>query len=146
MGDFAKEIQSTFKNEWTKAGLNIKFTANWLNQHSDKIFKPYGISNQQYNVLRILRGAKKPITVSDIKSRMIEKSPNTTRLMDKLCDKKLIARTRSENDRRIVYSEITGTGLNMLSEIDIIIKDFESIEKITEAEAKELNRILDKLR
>ncbi len=146
MGDFAKEIQSTFKNEWTKANLNIKYTANWISQQGEKIFGPYGISSQQYNVLRILRGAKKPITVSDIKSRMIEKSPNTTRLMDKLCEKNLIQRSRSENDRRTVYSEITTLGLNMLSDIDKSMKGFENKQNITEAEAKELNRILDKLR
>ncbi|MFK8045693.1 MAG: MarR family transcriptional regulator, partial [Crocinitomicaceae bacterium] len=82
MGDFAKDIQSTFKNDWVKAHLNIKYTANYLSNKTEKFFSDYGISSQQYNVLRILRGAKKPITVSDIRTRMIEKTPNSTRLMD----------------------------------------------------------------
>lgn len=145
MGDFAKDIQSTFKNEWIKAALNIKYTANYLANLSEKFFEPYGLSSQQYNVLRILRGAKKPITVSDIKSRMVEKTPNTTRLMDKLCAKELIKRSRSEADRRTVYSEITKTGLDLLAEID---KSNHTIATnlITEEEAKELNRLLDKIR
>ena len=145
MGDFAKDIQSTFKNDYVKASLNIKYTANYLQQLSEKYFSPHGISGQQYNVLRILRGAKKPITVSEIKSRMVEKTPNTTRLMDKLCTKNLIKRSRSENDRRTVYSEITKSGLKLLSEIDHIeLKT--PLDHLTEKEAKELNRLLDKIR
>jgi MarR family 2-MHQ and catechol resistance regulon transcriptional repressor len=145
MGDFAKDIQSTFKNEWIKAALNVKYTANYLANLSEKFFEPYGISSQQYNVLRILRGAKKPITVSDIKSRMVEKTPNTTRLMDKLCAKQLIKRSRSEADRRTVYSEITQTGLSLLAEIDKTNHTI-ATNLITEEEAKELNRLLDKIR
>jgi DNA-binding MarR family transcriptional regulator len=145
MGDFAKDIQSTFKNEWIKAALNIKYTANYLSNLSEKFFEPYGISSQQYNVLRILRGTKQPITVSEIKSRMVEKTPNTTRLMDKLCAKELIKRLRSESDRRTVYSEITEQGLALLSEIDKKEHDI-GLESITPLEAKELNRILDKIR
>ncbi|MDX1350725.1 MAG: MarR family transcriptional regulator [Putridiphycobacter sp.] len=145
MGDFANDIQSTFKNEWIKAALNIKYTANYLANLSEKFFEPYGISSQQYNVLRILRGAKKPITVSDIKSRMVEKTPNTTRLMDKLCAKELIKRSRSEADRRTVYSEITKSGLDLLAEIDKTNHTI-ATNLITEEEAKELNRLLDKIR
>lgn len=145
MGDFGKDIQSTFPNEQIKARLNISYTANYLANLSDKFFEPYGISSQQYNVLRILRGAKKPITVSDIKSRMVEKTPNTTRLMDKLCAKELIKRARSEEDRRTVYSEITENGLDLLAQIDKKEHDMPT-QQITEAEAKELNRLLDKIR
>jgi len=145
MADFGEDIQSTFKNEWEKAGLNIKYTANFLSNLSEKFFDPFGISSQQYNVLRILRGAKKPITVSDIKSRMIEKTPNTTRLMDKLCAKALIQRSRSDHDRRTVYSEITEKGLALLAKIDH--EDLSSpIKHLTEQEVKELSRILDKIR
>ena len=145
MGDFAKDIQSTFKNEWIKAALNIKYTANYLHNLSEKHFSKYDISGQQYNVLRILRGAKKPITVSEIKSRMVEKTPNTTRLMDKLCAKNFIKRSRSENDRRTVYSEITETGLDLLSEIDQV--DLKTVlHQLTETEAETLNKLLDKIR
>jgi len=146
MGNFAKEIQSAFKNEWAKTNLNIRYTANYLYNLSEKHFSQYGISSQQYNVLRILRGAKKPITVSKIKSRMVEKTSNTTRLMDKLCAKTLIKRSRSESDRRTtVYTEITQNGLGLLLEIDQL--EFKTpLSSLTEEEIKELNRVLDKIR
>ena len=99
MGDIAKDINSTFKNAKIKALINIKYTANWINSHENEFFRPYGISPQQFNILRILRGAGKAIKVQVIKDRMIERAPNATRLMDKLCDKDLIERVRCEHDR-----------------------------------------------
>src|SRR5210317_2026337 len=119
MGDIAKDIQSTFPNEHVKALINIKYTANWLDTIGNELLKPTKISVQQYNILRILRGAGKAITVNSVKERMIQKSPNSTRLMDKLCDKGLIARTRCENDRRVVYVKITDKGLKLLDSIKI---------------------------
>ena len=92
MGDFAKDINSTFPNERVKAMLNIKYTANWLDNIGNEILKEFNISVQQYNILRILRGAGKEITVNTVKARMIQKSPNSTRLMDKLCQKISIMR------------------------------------------------------
>jgi len=145
MGDIAKDINSKFLNEWVKALINIKYTANWLDTIGNEILKPHKISIQQYNILRILRGAKKAITVNTVKDRMIQKSPNSTRLMDKLCNKGLIERTRCENDRRVVYVKISDKGLKLLSKINI--EEFDSyMNSITEEEAKTLNKILDKIR
>jgi DNA-binding MarR family transcriptional regulator len=145
MGDIAKDINSKFPNERVKALINIKYTANWLDNIGNEILKPYKISIQQYNILRILRGSSNALTVKIVKERMIQKSPNSTRLMDKLCDKKLIERTRCENDRRVVYVKITAKGLQLLSNININEFD-EHMNTITEAEAKILNKILDKIR
>jgi DNA-binding MarR family transcriptional regulator len=145
MGDIAKDINSKFPNERVKALINIKYTANWLDNIGNEILKPYKISIQQYNILRILRGSTNALTVKIVKERMIQKSPNSTRLMDKLCDKKLIERTRCENDRRVVYVKITTKGLQLLNNINIDEFD-EYMNTITEAEAKTLNRILDKIR
>ncbi len=145
IGDISKDIQSQFKNEWIKALINIRYTSNWLGGIIDKKFAKYGLSTQQYNVLRILRGAKKSIPVSEVKSRMVEKTPNTTRLMDKLLSKELISRSRSEMDRRVVYVEITTKGLDLLKAIPTD-DDEHILQNITEEEAVELNRILDKLR
>jgi len=145
MGDIGKDIQSTFPNEHVKALINIKYTANWLDTIGNELLKPTKISVQQYNILRILRGAGKAITVNSVKERMIQKSPNSTRLMDKLCDKGLIARRRCENDRRVVYVEITQLGLETIAKIPI--EKFDAyMYKISEEEAKILNTILDKLR
>lgn len=145
MGDLAKDIQSEFANEHVKALINIKYTSNWLDNIGNDILKPHKISIQQYNILRILRGAKKAITVKDVKGRMIQKSPNSTRLMDKLCDKNLIERTRCDSDRRVVYVQITEEGLQLLEEVNI--GEFDKyMMKISLEEAKMLNVILDKIR
>ena len=145
MGDLEKEINSKFDNEYQKAFLNIKFTSSYLSNIADKIFIQYNISSQQYNVLRILRGAKKAIKVSTVKDRMVEKSPNTTRLMDKLVSKDFIIRSRREEDRRAVYVEITQNGLDLVNSINVDDQKT-TLGKISTEEALELNRILDKIR
>lgn len=145
MGDISKDIKSSFKNNKVKALINIKYTSNWLSSIENEYFKPYGISPQQYNILRILRGAKDRVKVQIVKSRMIERSPNATRLMDKLCDKNLIERERCENDRRVVYVKITATGLDLLKNIDDN-KTVSFLEKLTEDEAETLSNLLDKIR
>lgn len=145
MGNFSEEINSKFPNEQVKAMLNIKYTANYLDNIGNSILKPFNISEQQYNILRILRGAKEAITVNAVKDRMIQKSPNSTRLMDKLCDKGFIERVRCENDRRVVYVQINKKGLALLNEINM--DEFNNyINKISEKEAKQLNDLLDKIR
>ena len=145
MGDLGKEINSKFPNEKVKAMLNIKFTAGWLDQIGNRLLKPHNISEQQYNILRILRGASKEIMVAEVKERMIQKSPNTTRLMDKLCEKKLIERSRCENDRRVVFVKISKKGLDLVEKINLT--EFDSyLNRLTEDEAKMLNELLDKIR
>jgi len=145
MGDISKDINSKFKSNKVKALINIKYTANWLSSKEVEYFKPYGISPQQYNILRILRGAAKPIKVQLIKERMIERAQNATRLMDKLCDKKLIERERCEHDRRVVYIHISDVGLQLLSKIDNQSNNY-FIENLTEEEARILSDLLDKIR
>lgn len=146
MGDFSKDINSTFSSEWIKALLNVKYTSNYIDNISEQQFKPLGISGQQYNVLRILRGAKKAITVNTVKSRMIENSPNLTRLFDKLCAKGFVKRTRSETDRRTVFIEITENGLHFLEGIQLTDERLKFEQLLSLEEAKELNRLLDKVR
>lgn len=145
MGDISKDIKSSFKSNKVKALINIKYTSNWLNSKENDFFKPYGISPQQYNILRILRGAKERVKVQIVKDRMIERAPNATRLMDKLCDKKLIERERCEHDRRVVYVKITNQGLELLKMIDEN-KNLSFLEKLTEEEAITLSNLLDKIR
>lgn len=145
MGDLGKEINSKFPNEKVKALLNIKYTAGWLDQIGNDLLKPYNISEQQYNILRILRGAVNEIMVTEVKERMIQKSPNATRLMDKLCEKNLIERSRCENDRRVVFVKISKKGLDLLEKINM--SDFDVyLNRLTESEAKLLNELLDKIR
>lgn len=145
MGDISKDINSTFVNDKVKALLNIIYTANWINSKQNAFFKPFGISPQQFNILRILRGAGKPIKVQTIKARMLERAPNATRLMDKLCDKLLIKRLACSDDRRVVHIEITDKGLDLLNAID---KDFKEdlLENLSDDEAIQLSALLDKIR
>ncbi len=145
MGDISKDINSKFPNNRVKAFINIKYTANWINSKENEFFKQYSISAQQFNILRILRGAKEAIKVKTIKDRMIERAPNATRLMDKLCEKDLINRVRCEHDRRVVYINITKKGEGLLEEIDKNLHlDF--IDNLTEEEATTLSDLLDKIR
>lgn len=145
MGDISKDIKSTFKNNKVKALINIKYTSNWLNSKENEYFKPYSISPQQYNILRILRGAKDRMKVQVVKDRMIERAPNATRLMDKLCDKQLIQRERCDDDRRVVYVRITAKGLELLETIENANK-ISFLDNLTEKEAETLSNLLDKIR
>lgn len=84
MGNIADDVNSRFENNKVKALINILFTAGWITNKQNAFFKPFGISPQQYNILRILKGAGEPLKAQTVKDRMIERAPNATRLMDKL--------------------------------------------------------------
>ena len=145
MGDISKDINTTFINNKVKALLNLIYTANWINSKQNAFFKPFGISPQQYNILRILRGASEAIAVQTIKDRMLERAPNATRLMDKMCSKKLINRVPCPGDRRVVHIEITKDGLSLLKKIDKVFKE-DILENLTDNEAIILSDLLDKIR
>ncbi|MCK0124210.1 MarR family transcriptional regulator [Gelidibacter sp. F2691] len=145
MGNLSEEINSKFANAKIKAMINVLYTANWITNFQNEFFKPFGISPQQYNILKILKGANEPLKVQTIKDRMIDRSPNATRLMDKLHAKDLIKRSPSSQDRRVVFIEITEQGRMLL---DSIADDFNDdlVKNITEEEAQTLSDLLDKMR
>ncbi len=145
MGDLSKDINSTFANNRIKALLNILYTANWVSNHQNDFFKSFGISPQQYNILRILNGADEPLNVQVIKDRMIERAPNATRLMDKLCVKDFIERLPCDHDRRVVKIAITEKGKNLLKSIPSNFNK-ELLKNLTESEAEQLSQLLDKMR
>jgi DNA-binding MarR family transcriptional regulator len=145
MGDISKDINSKFPSKKVKALINIIYTANWLNSHQNAFFKPFGISPQQYNILKILRGAKKSLKVQTIKDRMIERAPNATRMMDKLCAKQFIERIPCPSDRRVVHIEITANGIKLIDEIKKNFKE-DLLENLTDKEATQLSNLLDKIR
>ena len=145
MGDFSKDINSIFPNNKVKAMLNIMFTANWISSYQNSFFKPFKISSQQYNILRILKGAGEPLKVQTIKERMVERSPNATRLMDKLFAKELIERIPCPTDRRVVFIKITEAGLLLLEDISKTNRS-DLFNNLSEEEAGQLSDLLDKLR
>jgi DNA-binding MarR family transcriptional regulator len=145
MGDLAKDINSKFENNRVKALLNIIYTANWITSCQNEFFKDFGISPQQYNILRILNGSGEPLKVQTIKDRMLERSPNATRLMDKLCAKSYIERLPSEHDRRVVKIVITKEGKDLLKSIPRNLNN-DLLKKLNEEEAEQLSDLLDKMR
>ena len=140
--------QEKFKSEYDKMMLNILYTGSWLYNRDASRLKSYDITPEQYNVLRILRGSHpRPMMLTDITSRMLNKSSNATRLVEKLRQKSLVRREICEDNRRQVDISITDKGLAMLKKIDGEAAVFTAgLKRITKAEATELNRILDKLR
>jgi DNA-binding MarR family transcriptional regulator len=141
-------IQLRFKSEFEKAAVNILYTGSWLHGNNSIWLRPFKITPEQFNVLRILRGSHpKAMKLTDITSRMIDKNSNATRLVEKLRQKSLVKRELCPTNRRQVDISITGKGLNLLKRIDLKQSEWiSSLRKISKVEAKELNRILDKLR
>lgn len=147
--EIGKEIkQEKFKNEHQKMLMNIFFTSAWLNQKNAQNLKPFGISTQQYNILRILRGQHpKPATVNLLIDRMLDKNSNASRLVEKLRVKKLVERAISPEDRRAVNVVITKKGLDLLSELDTQEDNFiNELKILSENEAEQVNLFLDKIR
>lgn len=140
--------QKKFKSEHHKLVLNLIYTGNWIQIDSLRFFKKYGLSSQQYNILRILRGQHpNPVNLGLIQERMLDKNSNASRLVDKLKLKKLVERKESKVDRRQIDLTITEKGLELLKEIDPEVDKLKSsYGKLTDEEAKLLNDLLDKLR
>ncbi|HBH24180.1 MAG TPA: MarR family transcriptional regulator [Cytophagales bacterium] len=140
--------QKTFKDPFIKAVININFTSVWLNARQNQVIKPYGISIQQFNILRILKG-QYPNTapLKLLTERMIDKMSNTSRLVEKLRTKNLVERHICPDNRRQVDIIITEKGLELVNEVsDVLDRLFAEINKLSDDEAEELNRLLDKIR
>ena len=140
-------INTKFISEQQKAIVNIRYTSNWLSSIQNSFMKKYDLTMPQFNVLRILRGAKGSINVQTIKDRMVEKSPNLTRLIDKLESKQFLSRSNSSNDKRTILVTITNEGLDVLNRIDIYLKneDFFNLS-LSDDEDNTLSSLLDKVR
>ncbi|MEY4539484.1 MAG: hypothetical protein RLZZ306_1241 [Bacteroidota bacterium] len=140
--------QANFKSPYSKAIINVIYTNNWLQSLQVEIFKPFDLTLQQYNVLRILRGQyPNPITVIAIIERMLDKMSNASRLVDKLLAKDLVIRRLCPHDRRAVDVIITEKGLKLLEELDELQHQWESkLHGLTETEALQLSNLLDKMR
>ncbi len=148
MGDLEKDIQSSFINERVKANLNVLYTANWIYNKMSANLKPFGLTHEQFNVLRILRG-KHPdfMNQKDILARMIAANSNLTLIIKKLIDKKLIRVDQSADDKRAYEINLTDDGLLKLKELDEFISaNKANFSPLSESEAFHLNALLDKIR
>ncbi len=140
--------QEKFISEVEKAAINVLFTASHLHTLSANRLKGHDITPEQFNVLRILRGSHpKKMMLADITCRMLDKSSNATRLVEKLRQKGMVNREICENNRRQVDISITEKGLATLKKIDADPGDWAAaLKNISKSDAQELNRLLDKLR
>jgi DNA-binding MarR family transcriptional regulator len=143
-----KDIQQTnFRNEFQKMSINIIYTANWLNEKMGQILSTEDITQQQYNILRILRGSECPLSTLKIRERMLDKMSDTSRIVDRLIVKGLVEKTACIKDKRLVDITVTKKGLQLLEKLDALNEQIDSIlNGVSEKEAATMNQILDKLR
>ena len=142
--------QPTFRNDTQKAYINLIYTAGWLQVRQAAVFKPFGITLPQYNILRILRGQHPlPATVALLIDRMLDKTSNASRIVDKLEEKKLVTRRVCPANRRAVDIRITNEGLELLNQIEETDNTSPinlSLNNLTTNELQQLSTLLDKIR
>ncbi len=147
--ELEKEIkQPKFKSPYQKAALNIIYTAKWLETKQQDFFKPFGITSSQFNILRILRGQHpNKISGAEVKSRMLDRNSDISRLLDRLIRKKLISKAACPDDKRAADIVITSEGLDVLSQVDGFIDQSEKTNiHLSKEEATQLSLLLDKCR
>lgn len=140
--------QSAFRNEYHKLAINLTFTGIWINNRNIEFLKPFNLTPQQFNILRILRGQiPNPSTVNLLIERMLDKMSNASRIVDRLVSKKLVMRNSCPDDRRRVDIVITDKGIKLLEKIESDEDKWDkSFKNLNFNEASELNNLLDKLR
>ena len=140
--------QKKFTSQKQKALINIAYSSSFVAGHMNSLFKPFNISMQQFNVMRILKGQHPdPVSINDITDRMIDKMSNASRLVEKLRLKNLVERSTCSNDRRQVDVKLTVEGLNLLEILNEKTKvSMSRFDHVTEEEFRTLNDILDKMR
>jgi DNA-binding MarR family transcriptional regulator len=139
--------QPNFRNEFQKMGINLLFTANWLNEQIGKMLSEEGVTQQQYNILRILRGSATPLSTLKIRERMLDKMSDTSRIVDRLIAKELVVKNTCEKDKRLVDITLSPKGLNLVDQLDQFNERIDALLKgINESEAQTMNQILDKIR
>jgi DNA-binding MarR family transcriptional regulator len=149
MMQLQKEIKAKkFENIFQQALVNVIYTYHWSSQQVKEVLTPFDITQQQYNVLRILRGQyPSPCTVNLIKSRILDKMSDTSRIVDRLIQKGFVEKTINNYDKRAVDIIISDKGLSLLKKMDKDV-DFSKFiaPNITTEEAEQLNFLLDKMR
>jgi DNA-binding MarR family transcriptional regulator len=139
--------QHKFRSEYHKMTINLIYTYNWVMEQSRKFFDKADLTPQQFNILRILRGAGQPLSTLQIRQRMLDKMSDTSRIVDRLVRKTLVKKVVCKSDRRLVDVTISEKGLALLENLDAFNDEMESfLTNISPDEAKTLNHLLDKLR
>ena len=139
--------QKTFRNEYQKSVINLIYTYNWMNEKTKAILDRCEITSQQFNILRILRGAGEPLSTLQIRQRMLDKMSDTSRIVDRMVKKSLVRKVICKSDKRLVDITITEKGKKLLDELDKFQDEMDGILKnLSQEEAVTLNTLLDKIR
>jgi DNA-binding MarR family transcriptional regulator len=139
--------QQVFRSEYQKSIINLIYTFNWVNEKLNRRFEPFDITQQQFNILRILRGAGQPLSTLQIRQRMLDKMSDTSRIVDRLVKKGMVKKSVCREDRRLVDVLLTEKGKKLLQSMDGMNEEMESLFKyLSEGEARQLNVLLDKIR
>ncbi len=138
--------QIKFRNDYQKATLNIIYTCNWLQEQVKIFLEPKGITSQQYNILRILRG-QSPLSTLQIRERMLDKMSDTSRLVERLIKKGFVIKQSCQTDKRLVDVTITEKGLALLASLDTDTAGLDNLlSNLSQEESLLLNSLLDKIR
>jgi DNA-binding MarR family transcriptional regulator len=137
-----------FESLEQEAGLNVLRTNDQIQIRFTRLFREYGLTGSQYNILRILRGEGKPLPILEIANRTVTVVPGITGLIDRLEQAGFVQRERCEKDRRVIYVAITAQGTKVLSELDkpVLSHHEKLMGHLSQAELKELSRLLEKVR
>jgi len=136
-----------FNSVYQKAGVNLMFTNSWYTAKLNSFFKEFGLTGKQYNILRILKGAGKPVSTSFIRERLLDKMSDVSRIINRMFDKGLVIKEVCSNDKRLVDIGLTQLGKNKLMEVNAEAEIMDEMFKtLSSEEAEMLNTLLDKLR
>jgi len=139
--------QYKFRNTYQKAGINLIYTYNWMTEKMRLFFEKHGLTPQQFNILRILRGAGEPISTLQIRQRMLDKMSDTSRIVDRLIIKDLVKKVICKTDKRLVDVSITEKGKKLLAKMDRHEEELDALfSNLSDNEAKTFNTLLDKIR
>ena len=137
-----------FRNDYQMAAVNIIYTCNWMTEAFKQMLEPYDITHQQYNVLRILKGSyPEPISTLEIRSRMLDKMSDVSRMVDRLVLKELVTKTPCPSDKRLVDVLLSEKGHALLQQMSVFDKEMDNqLNNLTPEEARHLSQLLDKIR
>lgn len=147
--DIKSAIKQTapFRSQRQEVMVNLMFTHSWMMQQIRQYFKPFGITNQQYNILRILKGSATPLSTKEIRDRLLDKMSDTTRVIDRMLAKGLVKKIKNKKDKRLVDITLSKKGLKTVNRIEEDIDSLYNIlENLSDADAKKLSHLLDKCR
>jgi len=143
----AIQQKKPFRNAYQKVIVNLIYTQNWVTSQLQQHLKPYGVTMKQYNVLRIVKGAGKPITTSTIRERLLDKMSDASRMVERLNQRGLVVRTTCPTDKRLVDVSLSKKGEKLLEVMSKFENEMDDIVgQLSETEAEQLSELLDKLR